>query len=284
MTGASSSPCSLFWSRRLSHVNGLSRDLASIAAAAGCLSAQGRVALPRRPCALAVESDLCCISRVMAKLFVSVMWGRVSNPPCSNKHGRRLRKWHAGTATSVRWTAWAQRASAPWPTLPDPQRALRQLLRLDMIAGFGMIVLAGLREAAVANTLRAGLGRPCYLRCSRSASSDPSLNPVAAISSRSGRPAKKEQSRFPWSCVEYTIRGVRAKGISMRPGLCIAAVFALALASFAQPAMAKGCLKGAVVGGAAGHYAGHHGVLGAAAGCLIGRHEARKHARERGGS
>jgi len=42
---------------------------------------------------------------------------------------------------------------------------------------------------------------------------------------------------------------------------------------------AKGCLKGAVVGGAAGHYAGHHGVLGAAAGCLIGRHQANKRAR-----
>jgi hypothetical protein len=40
------------------------------------------------------------------------------------------------------------------------------------------------------------------------------------------------------------------------------------------PAEAKGCLKGAIVGGAAGHYAAHHGVLGAAAGCLIGRHEA----------
>ena len=36
------------------------------------------------------------------------------------------------------------------------------------------------------------------------------------------------------------------------------------------PASAKGCLKGAVVGGVAGHYAGHHGVIGAAAGCLIG--------------
>lgn len=42
------------------------------------------------------------------------------------------------------------------------------------------------------------------------------------------------------------------------------------------PAHAKGCLKGAVVGGVAGHYAGHHGILGAAAGCLVGRHEASK--------
>jgi hypothetical protein len=44
------------------------------------------------------------------------------------------------------------------------------------------------------------------------------------------------------------------------------------------PASAKGCLKGAVVGGVAGHYAGHHGVIGAAAGCLIGRHQAKKRA------
>ena len=47
------------------------------------------------------------------------------------------------------------------------------------------------------------------------------------------------------------------------------------------PAPAAGCLKGAVVGGVAGHYAGRHGLLGAGAGCLIGRHEANKHARER---
>lgn len=46
-------------------------------------------------------------------------------------------------------------------------------------------------------------------------------------------------------------------------------------------ANAKGCIKGAIVGGVAGHYAGHHGFLGAAAGCIIGHHEAKKHARER---
>jgi hypothetical protein len=38
---------------------------------------------------------------------------------------------------------------------------------------------------------------------------------------------------------------------------------------------AKGCFKGAVVGGVAGHMAGH-GKLGAAAGCVIGHHEANK--------
>ena len=46
------------------------------------------------------------------------------------------------------------------------------------------------------------------------------------------------------------------------------------------PAQAAGCQKGAVVGGVAGHLAGHHGVLGAGAGCVIGHHEATKHARE----
>ena len=46
-------------------------------------------------------------------------------------------------------------------------------------------------------------------------------------------------------------------------------------------AEAKGCIKGAIVGGAVGHYAGHHGLLGAGAGCIIGHHEANKHARER---
>ena len=57
-----------------------------------------------------------------------------------------------------------------------------------------------------------------------------------------------------------------------------AAVLALIMMS-AGPANAKGCLKGAVVGGVAGHYAAHHGWLGAAAGCIIGRHEAKKRAR-----
>ena len=63
--------------------------------------------------------------------------------------------------------------------------------------------------------------------------------------------------------------------------IVIAAGLLIALAGLsAAPADAAGCLKGALVGGVAGHYAGHHGVLGATAGCLIGRHEANKHARE----
>jgi hypothetical protein len=48
----------------------------------------------------------------------------------------------------------------------------------------------------------------------------------------------------------------------------------------ANAAEAKGCLKGAAVGGVAGHYAGHHGLLGAAAGCLYGRHHAKEQDRQ----
>ncbi|MGA8968782.1 MAG: hypothetical protein WB499_06105 [Pseudolabrys sp.] len=54
---------------------------------------------------------------------------------------------------------------------------------------------------------------------------------------------------------------------------CASALIALAATTGAG---AKGCLKGAAVGGVAGHYSGHHGLLGAAAGCAIGRHEANK--------
>ena len=63
--------------------------------------------------------------------------------------------------------------------------------------------------------------------------------------------------------------------------LVIATALVLATGSLSSgAAQAAGCLKGAVVGGVAGHYAGHHGWLGAGAGCLIGRHEANKRARE----
>jgi hypothetical protein len=57
--------------------------------------------------------------------------------------------------------------------------------------------------------------------------------------------------------------------------LIVCAAITLSMAAISS-AEAKGCLKGAVVGGVAGHIAGHHGVLGAAAGCVIGRHEAAK--------
>jgi hypothetical protein len=60
----------------------------------------------------------------------------------------------------------------------------------------------------------------------------------------------------------------------------IAALCGVALlASPTTMAEAKGCLKGAAVGGVAGHLAGHHGMLGAAAGCAVGHHEATKEQR-----
>jgi len=59
------------------------------------------------------------------------------------------------------------------------------------------------------------------------------------------------------------------------------ATIALAVSSMTVPADAKGCIKGALIGGTAGYFAGHHGLLGAAAGCIIGRHEANRVARQR---
>ncbi len=58
------------------------------------------------------------------------------------------------------------------------------------------------------------------------------------------------------------------------------AVLALGVAFSTGAADAKGCIKGAVVGGVAGHYTHHHGMLGAAAGCVIGHHMANKKAKE----
>ena len=55
---------------------------------------------------------------------------------------------------------------------------------------------------------------------------------------------------------------------------------ALALAAVPVASEAKGCLKGAVVGGVAGHFVKNHGVLGAAAGCAVGTHQANKKERE----
>jgi hypothetical protein len=70
--------------------------------------------------------------------------------------------------------------------------------------------------------------------------------------------------------------------IVMKTVTALLAVAVLAVAT--GSAEAKGCLKGAVVGGVAGHYAGHHGVLGAAAGCLYGRHRAKEQERQQQGA
>jgi len=60
----------------------------------------------------------------------------------------------------------------------------------------------------------------------------------------------------------------------------IAAIALGALAISAAPAQAAGCVSGAAVGGVAGHVAGHHGLLGAAAGCAVGHHEAKRQQRD----
>jgi hypothetical protein len=62
----------------------------------------------------------------------------------------------------------------------------------------------------------------------------------------------------------------------MKAQLAIISVCAALVAVASPAAEAKGCAKGAVVGGIGGHVAGHHGLLGAAAGCAIGRHHAKK--------
>ena len=61
----------------------------------------------------------------------------------------------------------------------------------------------------------------------------------------------------------------------MKTRLCTMAML-LAIAAAPQLASAKGCLKGAAVGGVGGHVAGGHGLVGAAAGCAVGRHMANK--------
>ena len=58
--------------------------------------------------------------------------------------------------------------------------------------------------------------------------------------------------------------------------IAVAAVLGVAAwGSWSPPANAAGCLKGALIGGLAGHFAGH-GILGAGAGCLVGRHYANR--------
>jgi hypothetical protein len=61
----------------------------------------------------------------------------------------------------------------------------------------------------------------------------------------------------------------------------LAVTAALLMLGATSAANAKGCIKGAIVGGVAGHYAGHHGVLGAAADCLYGRHHAKEQEKQR---
>jgi hypothetical protein len=60
----------------------------------------------------------------------------------------------------------------------------------------------------------------------------------------------------------------------------IAAALMLSLASTGAAYAKPSCAKGALVGGVGGHVAGKHGLLGAAAGCAIGHHMAKKQERQ----
>jgi hypothetical protein len=68
----------------------------------------------------------------------------------------------------------------------------------------------------------------------------------------------------------------QAVGAADMKALLLGCALSLALALTAMPADAKGCIKGALVGGIAGHYASRHGFLGAAAGCVVGHHLAKR--------
>jgi hypothetical protein len=61
----------------------------------------------------------------------------------------------------------------------------------------------------------------------------------------------------------------------MKAQIALVSLFA-ALVAVSAPANAKGCLKGAAVGGVGGHFVGHHGLIGAAAGCAVGRYRANR--------
>jgi hypothetical protein len=79
-----------------------------------------------------------------------------------------------------------------------------------------------------------------------------------------------------WCVTVRNVKSSQAPENRIMRVLIALTALALLVVSVSAPAEAKGCLKGAVVGGVAGHYAGHHGMLGAAAGCLYGRHRAKE--------
>ena len=76
-------------------------------------------------------------------------------------------------------------------------------------------------------------------------------------------------------------RSVKTRSNPAMKAIVLCGVLTTLLVVGADNAQAKGCIKGAIVGGIAGHYAGHHGLAGAAAGCVIGHHEAKRRERER---
>jgi len=64
--------------------------------------------------------------------------------------------------------------------------------------------------------------------------------------------------------------------------IAAAAILAIVGLSSGSAKAGGGCVRGAVIGGVVGHVAGHHGLLGAGAGCLIGRHETNRRASRNG--
>lgn len=62
--------------------------------------------------------------------------------------------------------------------------------------------------------------------------------------------------------------------LTLKTMMAMAAFASMGLTSL--EANAAGCLKGAAAGALAGHVAGKHAVLGAAGGCIVGRHMANK--------
>jgi hypothetical protein len=95
-------------------------------------------------------------------------------------------------------------------------------------------------------------------------------------------PARRRIKRSAASCFAdgrtHMAGGTKqAAGAADMKALLFGCALSLALAAAAMPADAKGCIKGALIGGIAGHYASRHGFLGAAAGCVVGHHLAKRH-------
>jgi hypothetical protein len=82
--------------------------------------------------------------------------------------------------------------------------------------------------------------------------------------------------RHDWEFALIWARNYLGRLLMRTKAIAVAAVLGVAaLGSWSPPANAAGCLKGALIGGLAGHFAGH-GIMGAGAGCLVGRHYANR--------
>ena len=70
----------------------------------------------------------------------------------------------------------------------------------------------------------------------------------------------------------------------MKRAIIVSSAFACAPASTGAASIREGCLKGAAVGGVGGHYPVTMRCSAPVVGCIIGHHEAAKHAHERAAS